>query len=73
MGILNQGYWKETTETLTLVLSAVVVCMGIGVPLGIAAAHRPRRCDARHAAGLSYNLTAITDGAFAPPSRRPWS
>ena len=40
--ILNQGYWKETTETLTLVLSAVVVCMGIGVPLGIAAAHRPR-------------------------------
>jgi len=40
--ILNQGYWEETTETLTLVLSAVIVCMGIGVPLGIAAAHRPR-------------------------------
>ena len=40
--ILNQGYWEETTETLTLVLSAVVVCMGIGVPIGIAAAHRPR-------------------------------
>ena len=40
--ILNQGYWEETTETLTLVLSAVVVCMGVGVPVGIAAAHRPK-------------------------------
>ncbi len=26
--ILNQGYWEETTESLTLVLSACVVCMG---------------------------------------------
>ena len=40
--IINQGYWKETTESLTLVLSACVVCMGVGVPIGIAAAHRPR-------------------------------
>jgi glycine betaine/proline transport system permease protein len=40
--VLNQGYWQETTETLTLVLSSVVVCMGIGVPIGIATAHRPR-------------------------------
>ncbi len=40
--ILNQGYWEETTESLTLVLSACVVCMGIGVPIGIAVAHRPR-------------------------------
>ncbi len=40
--ILNQGYWEETTESLTLVLSACVVCMAIGVPIGIAAAHRPR-------------------------------
>ena len=40
--ILNQGYWEETTESLTLVLSACVVCMGIGVPIGIAAAHRPK-------------------------------
>jgi glycine betaine/proline transport system permease protein len=40
--VLNQGYWEQTTETLTLVLSAVVVCMGLGVPVGIAAAHRPR-------------------------------
>jgi glycine betaine/proline transport system permease protein len=40
--ILNQGYWEETTETLTLVLSAVIVCMGLGVPIGIAAAHRPK-------------------------------
>jgi glycine betaine/proline transport system permease protein len=40
--IINQGYWEETTETLTLVLSAVVVCMGVGVPIGIATAHRPK-------------------------------
>ncbi|MFC7705266.1 choline ABC transporter permease subunit [Plastorhodobacter daqingensis] len=40
--ILNQGYWRATTESLTLVLSACVVCMGLGVPIGIATAHRPR-------------------------------
>lgn len=40
--ILNQGYWKETTQSLTLVLSSCVVCMAVGVPIGIAAAHRPR-------------------------------
>jgi glycine betaine/proline transport system permease protein len=39
--ILNQGYWDRTLETLTLVLSSCVLCMAIGVPLGIAAAHRP--------------------------------
>jgi glycine betaine/proline transport system permease protein len=39
--ILNQGYWDETTESLTLVLASCVVCMGLGVPIGIAAAHRP--------------------------------
>lgn len=40
--IVNQGYWKETTESLTLILASCVVCMGLGVPIGIAAAHRPR-------------------------------
>ncbi|WP_308915537.1 choline ABC transporter permease subunit [Jannaschia sp. LMIT008] len=40
--ILNQDYWEETTESLTLVLSACVVCMGLGVPIGIFLAHRPR-------------------------------
>ena len=40
--ILNQDYWEETTESLTLVLSACIVCMAIGVPIGIAAAHRPK-------------------------------
>ncbi|MFT4150816.1 MAG: choline ABC transporter permease subunit [Paracoccaceae bacterium] len=40
--IINQGYWKETTESLTLILASCVVCMGVGVPIGIAAAHRPR-------------------------------
>ena len=40
--ILNQGYWEETTESLTLVLSACIVCMAVGVPIGIAAAHRPK-------------------------------
>jgi len=40
--ILNQGYWEETLESLTLVLFSCVTCMAIGVPVGIAAAHRPR-------------------------------
>lgn len=40
--ILNQGYWDETAESLTLILSSCVLCMGFGVPIGIAAAHRPR-------------------------------
>ena len=40
--ILNQGYWEETLESLTLVLVSCIVCMGVGVPIGIAAAHRPR-------------------------------
>lgn len=40
--ILNQGYWKPTMESLTLILASCVVCMGVGVPIGIAAAHRPR-------------------------------
>ncbi|MCP4318787.1 MAG: choline ABC transporter permease subunit [Hyphomicrobiales bacterium] len=40
--IINQGYWERTTETLTLVLSACLVCMALGVPIGIAAAHRPK-------------------------------
>jgi glycine betaine/proline transport system permease protein len=39
--IVNQGYWIQTTQSLTLVLAACVVCMGVGVPIGIAAAHRP--------------------------------
>ena len=40
--ILNQGYWEETTESLTLVIVSCVVCMAIGVPIGIITAHRPR-------------------------------
>jgi glycine betaine/proline transport system permease protein len=39
--ILNQGYWEATMETLSLVLWAALVSTAIGVPLGIAAAHRP--------------------------------
>jgi glycine betaine/proline transport system permease protein len=39
--ILNQGYWSETIESLTLVIASCVVCMAVGVPIGIAAAHRP--------------------------------
>ncbi|QGZ36424.1 choline ABC transporter permease subunit [Stappia indica] len=40
--IINQGYWTQTTETLSLVIAASAVCMAIGVPLGVAAAHRPK-------------------------------
>jgi glycine betaine/proline transport system permease protein len=40
--IVNQGYWEATTETLALVVSSALICMAIGVPVGIVAAHRPR-------------------------------
>lgn len=40
--IINLGYWEETLATLSLVIYATVVCMTVGVPIGIAAAHRPR-------------------------------
>jgi glycine betaine/proline transport system permease protein len=39
--IINQGYWREMAETLSLVIGATAVSMAIGVPVGIAAAHRP--------------------------------
>ena len=37
----NLGYWEATLQTLSLVLSATVTCVALGVPIGIAAAHRP--------------------------------
>jgi glycine betaine/proline transport system substrate-binding protein len=40
--IMNQGYWIPTLETLSLVIAAAFVSALVGVPLGIAAAHRPR-------------------------------
>jgi glycine betaine/proline transport system permease protein len=39
--IANLGYWDATMETLSLVVSATLVSVVIGVPIGIAAAHRP--------------------------------
>ncbi len=40
--IINQGLWKETVQTLVLVVAATGLSMSIGVPLGIWAAHKPR-------------------------------
>jgi glycine betaine/proline transport system permease protein len=40
--VINQGYWDPMTQSLTLVLSSCIVCMAVGVPIGIAAAHRPK-------------------------------
>ena len=39
--VLNLGYWRATVETLSLVICATITCVVIGVPIGIAAAHRP--------------------------------
>ncbi len=39
--ILNLGYWDETVQTIALVVWATVISIIFGVPLGIAAAHRP--------------------------------
>ncbi|HEU5468363.1 MAG TPA: choline ABC transporter permease subunit [Steroidobacteraceae bacterium] len=40
--IMNQGYWAATLETLSLVIVSALFSTMIGVPIGIAAAHRPR-------------------------------
>lgn len=40
--IVNQGLWKETVETLVLVVAAAAASMAIGVPIGIWAAHSER-------------------------------
>jgi glycine betaine/proline transport system permease protein len=40
--ILNQGYWEEMIQTLSLVIASATVCMAVGIPLGILAAHNPR-------------------------------
>lgn len=40
--IINQGLWKQTVETLVLVVAAATASMLIGVPLGIWAAHKPK-------------------------------
>jgi choline ABC transporter permease protein len=40
--IMNQGYWAATLETLSLVIVSATFSTLIGVPVGIAAAHRPR-------------------------------
>lgn len=39
--VINLGYWEQTLETLALVLCATFFCIVVGVPIGIAAAHRP--------------------------------
>lgn len=39
--ILNLGYWRESLETVTLVLFSTLVSALIGIPLGILCAHRP--------------------------------
>ena len=37
--ILNLGYWEATIQTLALVLFSTLVCILIGVPIGVYAAH----------------------------------
>ncbi len=39
--ILNLGYWRESLETVTLVLFSTTISAVIGIPLGILCAHRP--------------------------------
>ena len=39
--VINLGYWEATVRTLTLILFSTVICIVVGVPVGIAAAHRP--------------------------------
>jgi len=39
--VVNLGYWQASMETLSLVICATMVCLLVGIPIGIAAAHRP--------------------------------
>lgn len=39
--VINLGYWEATMQTLSLVIWSTATCVLIGVPVGIAAAHRP--------------------------------
>ncbi len=39
--IANLGYWQATVETISLVGFSTLASVIIGVPLGVAAAHRP--------------------------------
>jgi len=39
--ITNLGYWEATMQTISLVGFSTLVSVAIGVPLGIACAHRP--------------------------------
>jgi len=40
--IVNQGLWKETIETLVLVVAAAAASMAIGVPIGIWCGHNEK-------------------------------
>ena len=46
--IMNQGYWQAMLETLSLVLFSALTATVLGVPIGIAAAHRPWLYKAMH-------------------------
>ena len=46
--IMNQGYWEAMLETLSLVLFSTLISTLVGVPLGVAAAHRPWLYRALH-------------------------
>ncbi|MGY3802795.1 ABC transporter permease [Pigmentibacter ruber] len=39
--IFNLGYWRESLETLTLVIFSTTISALIGIPLGILCAHHP--------------------------------
>ena len=46
--IINQGLWKETIQTIVLVVAATTASMAIGVPIGIWAAHNERLYRVMH-------------------------
>ena len=40
--VINLGYWEETVQTLGLMIASAFTCVVLGIPIGIAAAHRAR-------------------------------
>lgn len=40
--VINLGYWEESIQTFSLVIFSTLVCVAIGIPIGIKAAHNPK-------------------------------
>ena len=65
--VVNLGYWETTVQTLALILFSTAICIAAGVPVGIAAAHRPWLYNAiRPVLDLMQTMPSLPCGSSAP-------